>query len=430
MTGLTKNGIDDAYGDIVVIKTDAMADTMWSFTYGGPLLEGGNSVIQTADGGYMVSGHTEDFGAQDCDAFMMKLDKTGNREWFKIFGGAHDDISEGVIQLADGGYAFAGITASYGNAPGNTETRHVYFVRTNSTGDTSWTRYYAGKGAEYAYSIAAMADGGFLAVGWTTSRGNGEDDGWLLRLKDNGDTLWTKLYQNTGDSRIYKIIPSLDNGFLLCGYTSIGKTSKDQGLVIKLDENGNEQWRKTYGTPTEGYVLHDVAQLPGGNYIFTGTSYKNDSLGNVYILTTDISGNKITDNVYGGSGSYATSIGVQGNNSYLAAGATKQYGDSWGSLYYVEMNNTISGIPGLSEAVPAIFPDPVTYMSSVVLPQAEATQYTHIEVMSIGGKLIYRQDNILAKDIIIYRNTLPQGTYLLRVTCQDGNIYKSRFVVE
>src|SRR4051794_19782614 len=55
ITGLTQSGAD-TIGDIIVIKISAKGDTMWTLVHGGPKLEGGNSVIQTADGGYMVSG--------------------------------------------------------------------------------------------------------------------------------------------------------------------------------------------------------------------------------------------------------------------------------------------------------------------------------------------------------------------------------------
>jgi hypothetical protein len=101
LTGLTQSN-GDSNGDIVVIKVNANGDTLWTMVYGGPKIEGGNYVMQTFDGGYMVSGHTEDFGADDCDAFLMKLDRLGHHEWFHVYGGAQDDISEGVVELEDG----------------------------------------------------------------------------------------------------------------------------------------------------------------------------------------------------------------------------------------------------------------------------------------------------------------------------------------
>ena len=430
ITGLTKCGINDPYGDIFVVKLDAQADTMWTFTYGGPFLEGGNSVIQTADGGYLVAGHTQDFGAVDCDAFFMKLDKAGHHQWFRVYGGDADDISEQVIQLADGGYVFAGITASYGNPPNDSTSRHVYFIRTNSVGDTTWTRYYAGGAQEEAFSIVAMPLGGFLAAGWSTSYGKGEYDGYLFRLKDNGDTLWTRLYQQNGNSRYYKIIPTTDNGYILAGLTTADNASKSKGLIIKLDANGNQLWERKYGDGVHAVLFRDVAQLPDGDLMFTGQSFSVDTTGNVYVLTTDANGVMITDELCGGIYSYATGIALQGNNSYLVAGTTAQYGDPYGDMYYMEEDNTISGVPGVSLAFPNLFPNPVTGISSVILPEAEAYQTVSVDITDIDGRRVSAQEHVNAKDLTISRNELLPGVYLLQVSCSDGKVFKRRFTVK
>jgi len=429
ITGLTLSA-GDTNGDILVMKISDIGDTQWSFTYGGPLIEGGNCVISTADGGFMVSGHTEDFGADDCDAFMMKLDKDGNHQWFKVYGGYADDISMGIIQLPDGGYVFAGITASWGNAPGDSESRHTYFVRTDATGDTLWTHYYAGKVAEYAYSIAAMANGGFLANGWTLSFGHGEYDGWLFRLKDNGDTLWTRLYQNAGDTKLFKIMPTQDNGFVMAGYTTQTGTCQSQGLLVKLDADGNELWRKMYGDTTEGIQLHDVLQLPNGDFMLTGTTYAGNPNGNAYILTTDASGNKRSDHICTGGNSLANAIAAQGNNSYLIAGSTTNYGDSYGDLYYMEVVNTISQVPTVTEISPRLYPNPVSDQSVIILPESEANQSVSVNVINAVGQVVYTQESIPAKDIVINRDILASGMYFFRVSCKDGVVFKGKFTVE
>jgi len=300
LTGLTQS-MGDTMGDIAVVKVGAHGDTLWTLLHGGPLLEGGNFVMQTADGGYMVSGHTEDFGAQDCDAFLMKLDNNGKYQWLKVYGGAEDDISEGVIELPNGDFVIAGITASFCN-PSPSELRHVYFVKTNSKGDAIWSKCYGGSGEEYAFSVAACSAGGMIAVGYTSSFGNGERDGWILRLNDNGDTLWTRRWQAEGETKYHKIIPTADNGFIVTGYTTPTKTCKPLGLAIKLDRDGHETWRRTYGATSTGLRLFDVAQLPTGNLVFSGVCFREDANGNAYVLTTDADGNGMAEQLFGGSG--------------------------------------------------------------------------------------------------------------------------------
>lgn len=430
VTGLSQS-LTDTAGDIVVVKASAQGEPTWSFTYGGPELEGGNSIIQTADGGYMVGGHTEDWGARDCDAFLMKLDKYGAKQWLKVYGGDSDDICQSVVELPEGGFIIAGITASYGNT-GNNAQRHTWFVKTNSNGDTIWTRCYAGRAAEYANSIAIMSQGGYLAAGWSTSFGIGESDGWLLRLKENGDTLWTRRYKTDGDTKFGKILPTLDNGYILSGYTGPAIGSPEMrlvGLAVKLDAEGNELWRKTYGGKDDGIAFHDVIQLPTGNFMFTGRSYARDTAGSAHTLTTDANGEKITDAYYGGSGSYATSIAVQGNNSFMIAGATARY-DTYGDLYYMEMDNTISGISAINKNPARLYPNPVIGQSVIVLPASEANQKVRLDVTNKAGQHMMIQDNLMAKDLVISREDYVPGIYSFRITCKDGTMYTGSFTID
>jgi|GEM_PF-1423978 len=429
LTGLTQSGLD-TNGDIVVIKTDASGDTLWTLVYGGDKLEGGNSVMQLADGSYLVAGHTQSFGAVDCDAFIMKLDQNGKRQWFKFYGGQYDDISEGAVELPNGDLVVSGITESYGNDIDHSQRRHAYFFKTDSDGNMIWWKYYAGKRQEYAYDIATVPDNGFLAVGWSTSYGNGEYDGWLLRLDNNGDTLWTRLYQNAGNSRYYKIIPSMDNGYYVAGFTTQTSTCKPQGLLIKLDANGKELWEKTYGDTSSGYIFQGLTQLPNGNIMLSGTSYLNCPQGTAYVLTTDATGNKLSDGSYGGSYAYATSLAAQGNNGYMMAGASSRYGDSALDLYYVAVNNTISNVPTVTTLPARLFPNPVLERSAIILPNAHANENVDLQIINAEGKLVYSRLGIAAKNLIVDHAMLSAGSYFFRISCKDGTVYKGRFVAE
>jgi len=428
VTGLTQSGTDTT-GDIIVIKTTSEGDTVWSLVYGGPMLEGGNSVMQLADGNYLVAGHTEDFGAIDCDAFIMKLDRNGKRLWFHVFGGLYDDISEGVAELPNGDLVISGITESYGNKD-SSRRRHAYFIKTNSNGELIWSKYYAGKRAEYAYDIATVPGDGFLAVGWTTSYGNGEYDGWLLRLNNNGDTLWTRLYQKAGNSRYYKITHTQDNGYAIAGYTSVTATSRTQGLLIKLDAEGKQLWEKTYGDTLNGIAFQGIAELPNGNLMLSGISYANDAKGNAYVLTTDANGNKLSDEFCGGSNSYATCIVAQGNNGYMIAGAAAQYGDPLLDFYYMTIDNTVSNVSTITTLPARLFPNPVVNESSIILPNSHAGQFVQFEILNVTGEVVFKQENVAAKDLVIDHNKLGSGAYFFRISCKDGTMYKGRFVSE
>ena len=178
-------------------------------------------------------------------------------------------------------------------------------------------------------------------------------------------------------------------------------------------------------------LLHDVAELPDGNFIFSGTTFQNDPGGTVYILTTDAMGNRLYDEVCGGSYSTANCIAIQGNNGYLVAGSSINNGDLYSDLYYRIVNNTVTGIPTQTISWPHMYPNPMTAQTSVILlPEEEAYQTVHIDITTTTGKLISHQENILAKDIVVDRKLYPAGNFLYRITCKDGKVFKGKFVVE
>ena len=86
----------------------------WMKTFGGFNVDAGRSVLQTTDGGYIVSGWTLSFGAGDADVYIVKTDASGNQQWQETFGGSSVDAAGKVKQTADGGYIMAGRTQSYG----------------------------------------------------------------------------------------------------------------------------------------------------------------------------------------------------------------------------------------------------------------------------------------------------------------------------
>ena len=89
-------------------------DTMWTKTYGDSLDDWGNSVQQTTDGGYIITGCTDYFGVGGCDVWLIKTDANGDTLWTKTFGGSDVDYAKSIQQTTDGGYVIVGTTHSFG----------------------------------------------------------------------------------------------------------------------------------------------------------------------------------------------------------------------------------------------------------------------------------------------------------------------------
>jgi len=101
--------------DFWLVKTDSEGHKEWDKTFGGSGNDCAQSVHQTSDGGYILAGDTGSYGAGSFDFWLVKTDSGGYKEWDKTFGGSDVDIAQSVQQTSDGGYILTGTTHSYGD---------------------------------------------------------------------------------------------------------------------------------------------------------------------------------------------------------------------------------------------------------------------------------------------------------------------------
>ena len=164
-----------------LVKTDSQGNQLWQKTYGGTYEDCGRCVIQTSDAGYAITGTTSSFGAGSYDVYLVKTDSQGNQLWQKTYGGTEADGGESVVQTSDGGYAIAGYTSSFGNRACN-----IYLVKTDSVGNLLWQKTY-GETKATGHSIVQTSDDGFAIAGSTNSSEPGKFDVYLVKTADHGE---------------------------------------------------------------------------------------------------------------------------------------------------------------------------------------------------------------------------------------------------
>ena len=166
--GYIITGATASYGagsrDVYLIKTDSSGDSLWTQTFGGSLFEWGSSVQQTTDGGYIITGYTFTYSAGMCDIYLIKTDSSGDTVWTQTFGGSSFTWGYSVQQTTDGGYIIAGATDSYGAG-----VNDVYLIKTNSSGDSLWTQTFGGCSSDIGRSVQQTTDGGYIIAGSTNS---------------------------------------------------------------------------------------------------------------------------------------------------------------------------------------------------------------------------------------------------------------------
>ncbi|MBN2538049.1 hypothetical protein JXB37_07230, partial [candidate division WOR-3 bacterium] len=180
--------------DLWLVRTDASGDTLWTRTFGGIHEDRGRSVVQTQDGGYIIGGSTASFGPRwnDPDYWLVRTDAAGDTLWTRTFGGTEWDYAFSVTPTDDGGCVIAGVTESFGAGEGD-----LLLVRADASGDSLWTRCYGGESDDWGCSVAQTDDGGCIVAGF--SYGDGAEDAalWLVKTDASGDSLWTRTFGGT-----------------------------------------------------------------------------------------------------------------------------------------------------------------------------------------------------------------------------------------
>ena len=175
ITGCTSDYLF-SYEDVLLIKTDSNGDILWTQTFGGDGGDLGYCVQQTYDGGYIIVGTTCYGAVGSSNVYMIKTDANGNETWMQAFGGDNDDSGRSVQQTLDGGYIIAGHTYNFGTGDSD-----AYLIKTDPNGNETWSQTFGGNDSDYGWSVQQTYDGGYIITGWTFSYGAGESDVWLIR---------------------------------------------------------------------------------------------------------------------------------------------------------------------------------------------------------------------------------------------------------
>ena len=315
-------GYTESYGagnnDAWLIKTDTEGTEQWSQTFGGSNDDVTKSVQQTTDGGYILAGWTKSYGAGNDDAWLIKTDAEGTEQWSQTFGGFDDDWVEFVQQTTDGGYILAGKTKSYGAGNGD-----AWLIKTNAMGTEQWSRTFGSYKNDWVFSVQQTTDGGYILTGFTYSYGIGGMDAWLIKTDAMGAEQWSQTFGGYGKDYVYSVQQTTDGGYILAGETGSYGVGKYDVWLIKTDAEGIEQWSQTFGGSDDDRV-RSVQQTTDGGYILAGNTYSyGTGYGDAWLIKTNAMGTEQWTQTF--SGSYAKSVQQTADGDYIIAGFTDSY---------------------------------------------------------------------------------------------------------
>ena len=334
--------------DVYIVKTDSLGNTLWTRVYGGELWDEGRHVEQTEDGGYIIVGGTYSYGAGDCDVWLLKTDSLGDIIWTHTYGDWGHDQGMCVRQTPDGGYIIVGTfypQSSYGD---------VYILKTDSLGDTLWARTYGEMNVdEWGSSVQPTADGGYIIVG---GKGGGIRDLYLLKVDSLGDTVWTRTYGGSGDEWGACIEPTNDGNYIIVGGTHSYGAGYSDIWLLKVNLSGDTLWTHTFGGASYewGYSVQQTSDL---GYIVTGCTESFGAGGeDVYLVKMDSLGNTLWTRTYGGGGGDRGYFVRQTSDlGYVVLGYTGSFGAGSSDFYLIKTNT--AGNVGVEETIPRSLPN-------------------------------------------------------------------------
>lgn len=339
VTGHTWTSFENGKTDIYLIKTNSYGDTLWTKTFGGNEGDYGNSVQQTSDGGYIITGLTWLIRNVDCDVYLIKTNSNGEILWTQTYGGEYYDQGKSVQQTTDGGYIITGFTTSFGNG-----FEDIYLIKTDDNGNALWTRTFGGDDFDLGNAVQQTTDGGYIICGYTKSFGTGQEDVYIIKTDNSGDTLWTRLYGGEYRDKGWSVQQTIDEGYIITGSTELIEPTVwtfHDVLLIKTDNYGDTLWTKTYGGDAVD-IGYSVQQTIDGGFIISGESdsFTNSWDSDVYLIKTDVNGDTLWTKTYGSGGEdKGWSVQQTTDEGYIITGQTLSYETNSADVYLIKTDD-------------------------------------------------------------------------------------------
>lgn len=465
--------------DYWVVKIDQSGNKQWEKRFGGYSDDGTLfSLVQTADGGYLLCGtsgsgiggdKTQNSQGGD-DYWIVKIDSAGNKQWDKRYGGLGGDYVYAALITSDGGYIFGGQTYSPQSGDVSQPARgyvDYWVIKTDSVGNKQWDARFGGSRENFLSALIQTNDGGYLLGGDSNSDSSGDKTQnaynsedytyWIVKIDSVGNKLWDKIYGSNSADYFVTLTKTSDGNFLLGGYSygTIGydKTSPNcspNGItldcwIVKIDSAGNKLWDKDYGgsaddalislvtTKDGGFLLTSASSSPAScqkseNNITTGPDYP-------WLVKIDSAGNKQWDKtIFVNDGAVPSNAFQTKDGSYIVAAFTSsevgyyKSQPSWDSStdYWVIKFHDTTIVNGIQEIATNLhfnaYPNPFSTELDIALAAPNLTT-ADFQICNISGQTVYsRHETNLspAYTKMLDLSYLPNGVYLVEVVVDGG----------
>lgn len=312
-----KENIRSDYSNMISVS---IPDYEWSRPFGGGFYDRGYCVQPTEDGGFIIIGETWSFGNDDGSAWLIKTYPSGMEQWNRTFGGSGDDKGTWIETTPDGGYVFIGTRT-------NTDRLDydIWLVKTDRFGIELWSRTFGGQGDDYGHRLRPTPDGGYIIVGETWSNEDAENDVMLIKTDESGVEQWRRSYGGRASDIGRDVQVTTDGGYIIVG-SAYSDTSLWYGiLMIKTDAGGREEWRQVFKGSRNDHG-NSVQVTDDGGYIIAGSTESAVDWMNAWLIKTDGEGHEQwSRSIGGGTNDEAAHVRTMPDGGYVITGQTNSF---------------------------------------------------------------------------------------------------------
>ena len=434
--------------DAWVVKMNSSWQVQWQKCYGGSNDDVANAIVQTSDGGYLITGSTYSLDGDvlgkhqitfNSDMWVVKIDPAGNLQWQKCLGGKGDEFGNSILQTSDGGCIIVGKTNSLGgdvvglhfdttlgpnydpDNDGDVEANEgeggfdAWVVKLDTLQNIQWQRCYGGIRMDEANSIIHSPEGGYIFAGGTESDdgdviGNHSKppsksirDGWVVKIDSTNKILWQSCLGGLGIDEAFSVIHTLDGGYAVGGWSNSG----DEGLfnhgkydawVAKINPFGKLEWQKCYGGKDDDGAA-SIIQTSDKAFAFTGFTTSKDG---------DVSGLHLVDTTAAGY-----DPDHDGDNEATETGENTK--DMWVVKLYASAGiHSVAGIQGLAIST---YPNPAGKIVTLGydLPKASAVAITVYNIIGERIRDIQNKEKSGHHEVSLDLSSFSTGSYLIKI---------------
>jgi len=410
--------------DIFVAKFNTNGLLLWARRFGGALLDEPRDLeVDNNDNIYLAGSfesYTLNFGIAmlvtngDYDAFLLKMNPSGNPVWVKHAGGVDRDQAFAVTYDHHGNIYCSGSFQSPtfdfgGGALNNQGNWDLYLVKFDTSGTYNWMESFGGPGFEIARSLVSDNSGFVYMAGMFSSDtltdgnfnlyGSGLSDIFIMKVDDFGIVQWANSTQGSNDENLYSIDIN-NNGeviisggssspFFTAGNDTISNMGFLDGIVSCIDANGNFKWVKSFG----------------------GNDYEE-----CYAVTYDPNG-------------YVYLCG-RFDSPICSIGTYNLVNNGVGDYLVAKIDNNYSGLL-LSKPYDEVkmFPNPFDNYSMLHW-NFKNNSSANLYFYNYSGDLVKIVNDVKNGEFVCDKSFFFPGFYCVKLESDNGHIYTLKFVVE